>query len=90
MKNIYVFYLFFSMSTAGYSQHADIDILKDININRNVNLDPSFTFITHSVTPLSLAVPAGALTYALIKKDDKSKRDAVEISSSILLAGMVH
>ena len=89
MKNIYVFFLFISISTAGYSQNVDIDLLKHINLNRNKNFDPSFTFITHSVTPLSLAVPAGAITYAIIKKDDQSIQDAVEISSSIILSGMI-
>ena len=67
----------------------DIDILKHTNLNRNEKFDPSFTFITHSVTPLSIAVPAGAITYALIKKDDQSIQDAVEISSSILLSGLI-
>jgi membrane-associated phospholipid phosphatase len=89
MKNVYVFLLFFSISTANYSQNVDIDFLRHVNVNRNENFDPAFAFITHSVTPLSIAVPAGAITYAFIKKDDQSIQDAVEISSSVILSGII-
>ena len=87
MKNIYVLILFFSFSTAGYSQNADIDLLKHIHTNRNEKLDPTLEWITHSVTPLSIAVPVGTATYALIKKDDRSLQNAVEITSSVLVSG---
>lgn len=89
MRNIYVFFLFLSISTASYSQNVDIDLLRHINVNRNESFDPAFTFITHSVTPLSIAVPAGAITYAVIKKDDQSIQNAVEISSSVILSGII-
>ena len=87
MKNIYVLILFFSFSTAGYSQNADIDLLKHIHTNRNEKLDPTLEWITHSVTPLSLAVPVGTAAYALITKDDRSLQNAVEIASSAVVSG---
>src|SRR5690606_14916155 len=63
------------------------DLLKHIHTNRNENLDPTLKFITHSVTPLSLAVPVGTAAYALITKDDPSLQNAVEIASSVLVSG---
>ncbi len=89
MKNVNVFILFFFFSSAGYSQNVDIDLLEHINLNRQENLDPAFKFITNSVTPLIIAVPAGTMAYALTKKDDQSLQNAVKVSSSILLAGVV-
>jgi len=89
MQKNYVFILFLLCSTASYSQHVDIDLLKDINLNRNENLDPTFEVVTNTVAPLSLAVPAGTIVYALIKKDEQHLQNAVGISSSMLVAGVV-
>lgn len=87
MKNIYVLIFFVSFSTAGYSQNADIDLLKHIHTNRNQSLDPALKWITHSVTPLSLAVPMGTAAYALIAQDDRSLQNAVEIASIVVVSG---
>jgi len=65
MKNIYVLVFLMSFSPAGISQNHDIELLRDIHIERNERLDPPLTFITNSVSPLSIAVPLGADTYAL-------------------------
>ena len=89
MKNIYVLIVFISFSTTGYSQNADIDLLKHIHSNRYEKLDPTLEWITNSVTPLSIAVPVGTFTYALINKDDRSLQNAVEITSSIFVSGML-
>src|SRR5690554_5479833 len=89
MKNVYVLIVFISFSTTGYSQNADIDLLKHIHCNRYEKLDPTLEWITNSVTPLSIAVPVGTFTYALINKDDRSLQNAVEITSSIFVSGML-
>ena len=89
MKNFYVLILFISFSTSGYSQNVDIDLLEHIHTNRNENLDPTLKFITHSVTPLSLAVPVGTAAYALMTKDDRSLQNAVEIASSVVVSGVL-
>jgi membrane-associated phospholipid phosphatase len=89
MKNIYVLIFFISFSTAGYSQNVDINLLKHIHSNRYEKLDPTLELITNSVTPLSIAVPVGTATYALITKDDQSLQDAMEISSTVLVSGLL-
>ena len=55
--------------TTVHGQNADIDLLRKINVNRNKSLDPTFKFVSNSVLPLTLAVPATSVIYALIKKD---------------------
>jgi membrane-associated phospholipid phosphatase len=89
MKNFYVLLLYISFSTAGYSQNVDIDLLKHIHSNKNEKLDPALEWVTNSVTPLSIAVPVGTATYALVNKDDRSLQNAVEITSSVLVSGIL-
>jgi membrane-associated phospholipid phosphatase len=72
-----------------HAQNLDIDWLKEINLNRNQSLDPSFRLVTNSVTPLVIAVPTYFLANALIKKDSVSKGRAIIISSSLILSGII-
>lgn len=87
-RNIFLLFIFF-IPILGFSQNWDINLLKDINLNRNTNLDPTFKAISASTMPLSLAIPAGAITFALIKKDDDSRKNALLISSSLVVAAAV-
>lgn len=89
MKSLVAILIFIGMSSSGISQNADIDLLRNINSNRNKSLDPTFRFLTNSVTPLTIAVPAGYITAYLIKKDTASKSNAIIVCSSIIIAGVV-
>ena len=51
------------------AQNADIDLLKNINVNRNQNLDKPLKFISETVYPVSLAMPIGLLGIGFIKHD---------------------
>ena len=55
--------------TFAYSQNWDIDLLKEINLERNKALDPSFKFVTNSVSPMSIGTPMAVLGLGLIQKD---------------------
>jgi membrane-associated phospholipid phosphatase len=70
-------------------QNIDIDLLKKIHVDRDRSLDPTFEIVTRSVTPMVLAVPAGYLTHALIKKDSLSRSRAIAITSSVVVAGIL-
>lgn len=87
-KNILLLFIYF-IPILGFSQNWDINLLKDINLNRNTNLDPTFKAISASTIPLSIAIPAGVITFALIKKDDDSRKKAFLISSSLVGAATV-
>lgn len=51
------------------AQNWDIDLLKEINLERNKALDPTFKWITNSVSPLSIGTPMVVLGVGLIQKD---------------------
>lgn len=71
------------MPVLSWAQNWDIDLLRDINVHRNVALDPTFKALSTSTVPLSFAVPAGAIAYALIKKDENSRKNALLITTSL-------
>jgi len=82
-------FILLMFSISAFAQNVDIDILKEINLNRNKSLDPSFRFITNSVTPISIAVPCGFIACALTTKDSISRVNAILISSSLALSGVL-
>lgn len=88
MKSLFLFFIAFVFPFFCLGQNWDIDLLKDINIHRNKKLDPTFKAISASTIPLSLAVPAGAIAYAFIKKDEDSRKNALLITSSLASAAV--
>ncbi|WP_394995453.1 phosphatase PAP2 family protein [Emticicia sp.] len=69
LKISITFIIFLFLSFNLLAQNADIDLLKNINVNRNQNLDKPFKFISETVYPVSLAMPIGLLGIGLIKHD---------------------
>jgi membrane-associated phospholipid phosphatase len=51
--------------------------LKEINLDRNKSLDPSFKFITNSVSPISIGAPIAVFGLGLIQKDSSLKNKGV-------------
>lgn len=72
-----------------FSQNADIKLLRDINLNRNKSLDPTFKFITHSITPVSIGVPAIVLSIGLIQKDSTIKNKGLYIAGATIMSGVL-
>ena len=70
------------------SQNWDINTLRKINLNRNESLDESFKVISNSVSPISLGIPIGLLTYGLIKKDSTSIHKAIYIGESLIIGAV--
>lgn len=52
-----------------FAQHSDIDILKDINLNRNKALDNSMAALTNTVYPVSAALPISELIAGYARHD---------------------
>ncbi len=91
MKNI-ILYLFFQFSIPLIfisGQNLDIQILRDINLNRNTALDPAFRFISNSVAPIVIAVPLTMYGFGLYKKDTVLKREAIYIGATILTSVLI-
>lgn len=89
MKYIQFVFLF-CFGTIGLSaQNADIDLLKQINVNRNTHLDPMFTRITYSAYPVTYGVPALLFGYSLLTKKTDVKEKAIYIGTSVIASGAI-
>ena len=93
LENPFILFISFFLAIAfplgSFGQNADINLLKDINIHRNKNLDATFNTISISTVPLSFAIPAGAIAYAFIKKDEDSRKNALLITSSLATTAVI-
>jgi membrane-associated phospholipid phosphatase len=86
-KCLLILLLFPSISI--YSQNIDIDLLKDINLNRNKHLDGTFRTITNSAAPLAFGVPVLLFGISLIKKDSFTRQRSFYIGASVLTSIMI-
>lgn len=71
------------------AQNIDINILRDINVNRNKNLDPTFKSISRSALPISIAAPIVMYSVGMIKKDSTIKKQAIFIGETFLVNAFV-
>lgn len=89
MKLIATYLLLLLFSVKGFSQNADIDLLKEINLNRNKSLDPTFRFITNSASPVSVATPVILYSIGLIKKDSTIRNKGIYIGETFLVSAFI-
>ncbi len=85
-------YIIFSLvlsSTNLYSQNIDIRLLREINLNRNTNLDNTFRGITHSVTPISIGTPVMLYGISMITKDTFMREKSIYIGVTIISAAAI-
>lgn len=85
MKKFFILFLFFYANTL-HSQNWDINILKEINIERNTSFDNSFKVITESATPISIGLPLLGYGIGLIKRDSVLKSHSFMIGVSVITA----
>ena len=71
------------------SQNVDISLLRQINLERNTSLDPTFKLITDSAVPISIAVPLGVYGVGLLQKDKALKKEGLYIGASLVCAEVV-
>jgi membrane-associated phospholipid phosphatase len=88
IKRIF-FLVSFSWVFASPGQNADIDLLRRINQERNRPNDGIFELVSNSVAPVCIAVPAGYITAALIRKDSATRAKAFIVTSSVVVSGVV-
>ncbi len=84
MKNLSFSILFFLFTFNGFAQNLDVNLLKEINVNRNTNLDAGFNFITNTAKPLSIATPVIFYSIGLIKKDSSLKSNGIYIGEALV------
>ncbi len=85
LKNIlFYFLLFISFETT--SQNFDIDLLRDINLNRNKNLDNTFRIFTNSAAPTSIGLPILMYGIGQFSKDSVLLQKSVLVGLSVAMA----
>lgn len=72
-----------------YSQNIDIRLLKEINLNRNKNLDNTFRFITNSAAPVAISTPVVLLGVSLFKRDSAMLCKSIYIGATVLTAAII-
>jgi len=83
MKKILLLLLLFPIISV-QAQNIDINLLRDINLNRNRNLDQSFKTITNSAAPIAIGTPVILYCLGSIKKDKDLKLNALYIGASVI------
>lgn len=90
MTRLITIIIFFQFALPGNSQTNDITLLRDIYNNRNADLDKSMEFISESVTPISILVPATLFVTSLVKDDvelwDKGRGAVLAIGSAMAVS----
>ena len=72
-----------------FAQNWDIEILKNINLNRNNSLDGTFRLFTNSAAPIAFGVPVIMLGMGLFKKDSVIKQKAIYIGTTVLSSAII-
>jgi len=67
----------------------DIQVLRDINLNRNSRLDPFFQFNSNSVTYVAIGIPVALTIKAFLKKDSASISNASLVVLTQATAGIL-
>lgn len=85
----FLFILFLLPLISGYSQNADIKLLRDINLNRNTHLDGTFRTISFTASPFAFGTPIILYGIGFFEKDKEMKENALYIGASVVTASII-
>ena len=85
----FIFMLIIVSKQVIYAQNLDIDLLRKINLERNQALDPTFKFVTNSVSPVGLGAPLIVTSVGLIQKNKALKNKGYYIGATLLTSTIV-
>lgn len=85
MKHKMVLILFFSTFFL-FSQNIDINILSEINLNRNTYYDGLFRSITNSAAPIAIGTPVVLYGIGLLTKDSVTLSKSYFIGATVITA----
>lgn len=78
-----------SFSVFAQAQNIDIDLLKNINLNRNTSFDGIFKWFTNSASPVAYGIPVILLGIGLARKDSLTKQKSLYIGASAITSAIV-
>jgi membrane-associated phospholipid phosphatase len=79
--------MFFAVSA--FSQNTDIDILRNINLNRNIQLDGFLKNVSNSAGPVAFGLPVVLFGLSFINKDTLTRQRSFYIGASVVTAVIV-
>jgi membrane-associated phospholipid phosphatase len=89
-KKLITILIFSLFANFTFAQNLDIDLLRDINVNRNKSLDPTFKLISKTATPASLSVPLGFLIAGVCQNNKlllkNSYQTGITIAGTMMLS----
>lgn len=89
MKYLIITLLIFLSFGNCFSQNLDIEILREINLNRNKNLDESFKLISKSSKVLGVSLPVSILVIGYLKNDSTIKNKGLFIAGATIMSGVI-
>lgn len=89
IKLTFTFVYIFAFLSAVSPQNLDIDLLRKINLERNQALDPTFKFITNSVSPIGLGAPLIVTSIGFIQNDKSLKNKGYYIGATLLSSAII-
>ena len=93
-KNVVVLFFLFIVVLFSFfiililSQNMDINILGNINVNRNRQFDQVFVYITNSADPVAFGIPAILFFSGLLNNESVLKKKAVYIGTAVISAAI--
>lgn len=88
-KAVITFLNILVFSSTVLAQNFDIDLLRKINLERNIALDPTFKLITNSVGPLGIGTPLIVTSIGLIEHDQTLKNKGYYIGATLLSSAII-
>ena len=86
---VFFFLLLLFVGRAASAQNLDIDLLRKINLERNPALDPTFKFVTNSVSPIGIGAPLIVTSIGFIQNDKSLKNKGYYIGATLLTSAVL-
>lgn len=77
-------FIFFAVTIQTFGQNPDIDILKEINLNRNDSFDSKMQFLTNTSDFVALGTPMTLLAVGFIKDDANLKKEGLNAAVAVV------
>lgn len=84
MKYFSTLIFIFQFNTFLYSQNWDIELLRDINLERNKSHDGFYKGLSNTATPVNIGVPLILYSISQIKKNKELKNNSLYLAGSTL------
>ncbi|MEJ5266217.1 MAG: phosphatase PAP2 family protein [Bacteroidales bacterium] len=89
-KRLFLLFIFIVLiKTVSFSQNWDINLLRQTNIKRNINLDKSLILTTHTAAPLSISTPIILFTTGFLLKDNSIIGKSIYTGEALIISNIL-